>query len=138
MRRASDKIYNSPMNKVRTVEGALQLKGKFGFVLSEDPKVGDVMIQGPSLSLAMNGDRVRAKVTSKPGEARRSGEITDVLIHSRRTVVGAFRRLGNLPVLVPEGDGAPVQLIDLQSLVPHVGDVITARIQTWATAKEAA
>jgi ribonuclease R len=119
-------------------EGVLQHKGKIGFVLSEDPKVGDVLIQGPSLRLAMNGDRVRARVISAPGELRRAGEITEVLIHSHETVVGAFRRMGNLPVLVPEDESAYVHLTDLQSLVPHVGDVITARISTWPTAKEAA
>src|SRR5438094_2276904 len=70
------------------VEGLLQLKGKFGFVLSEDPKLGDVMVQGPSLRLAMGGDRVRARVTSRPEEPRRSGEITEVLLHARQTVVG--------------------------------------------------
>src|SRR6478752_4335698 len=101
------------------VEGFLQLKGKFGFVLSEDPKAGDVMVQGPTLKLAMNGDRVRAKVTSGPEALRRSGEIVEVLSHSRQTVVGAFRRMGNLPVLVPEDDSAMVHLVDLQSFVPH-------------------
>ena len=59
-------------------EGVLQHKGKIGFVLSEDPKVGDVLIQGPSLRLAMNGDRVRARVTSAPGELRRAGETRDL------------------------------------------------------------
>ncbi len=120
------------------VEGALQLKGKFGFVLSEDPKAGDVMVQGPSLRLAMNGDRVRAKVTSGPEALRRSGEIIEVLSHSRQTVVGAFRRMGNLPVLVPEDESAMVHLKDLKSFVPHVGDIITAQILTWPTIKDAA
>jgi ribonuclease R len=119
-------------------DGILQLKGKFGFVLSEDPKLGDVMVQGPSLKLAMDGDRVRSRVTSKPGEPRRAGEIAEVLVHSRQSVVGAFRRLDNLPVVVPEDDGAPVHLINLQSHVPHVGDIVAARIVTWATPKEAA
>jgi len=119
-------------------EGVLQLKGKFGFVLSENPPLGDVMVQGPSLRLAMGGDRVRARVTSKPGEPRRSGEIVQVLVHSHQTVVGAFRRMGNLPVVVPEDEGPMVNLTDLQSLVPHVGDIVTARIVTWATEKEAA
>jgi ribonuclease R len=119
------------------VEGVLQHKGKIGFVLSEDPKVGDVLIQGPSLRLAMNGDRVRARVTSAAGELRRSGEIAEVLIHAHQTIVGAFRRMGNLPVLVPEDESAFVHLTDLQSLVPHVGDVITARITSWPTAKDA-
>jgi len=120
------------------VEGILQHKGKIGFVLSEDPKVGDVLIQEPSLRLAMNGDRVRARVTSAPGELRRAGEITQVLVHSHETVVGAFRRMGNLPVLVPEDESAFIHLTDLQSLVPHVGDVVTARITSWPTGKEAA
>jgi len=119
-------------------EGVLQHKGKIGFVLSEDPKAGDVLIQGPSLRLAMNGDRVRARVTSAPGELRRAGEITQVLVHAHQTVVGAFQRMGNLPVLVPEDESAFVHLVDLQSLVPHVGDVVTARITIWPTAKEAA
>ena len=120
-------------------EGLLQLKGKFGFVLSEDPKLGDVMVQGPSLRLAMGGDRVRAAChVASLCELRRSGEITEVLVHSRQTVVGTFRRMGNLPVLEPENEGALVHLLDLQSLVPHVGDVVTARIRTWATAKDAA
>ncbi len=70
---------NSPKGEKVFVDGILQLKGKFGFVLSEEPKVGDVMVQGPGLRLAMGGDRVRARVTSKPGEPRRSGEITEVL-----------------------------------------------------------
>lgn len=120
------------------VEGFLQLKGKFGFVLSEDPKAGDVMVQGESLKLAMNGDRVRAQVMSLPTAERRSGDIVQVLTRAHETVVGAFRRLGNLPVVVPDDEGAMVHLADLQSFVPHVGDIVTARIRTWPTAKEAA
>ncbi|OGR88893.1 MAG: ribonuclease R [Elusimicrobia bacterium RIFCSPLOWO2_01_FULL_59_12] len=120
------------------VEGVLQLKGTFGFVLSEDPKAGDVMVTGPGLKLAMGGDRVRARVTSAPGAVRRAGEIVDVLVHARQTVVGTFRRMGNLPVVMPEDDGPMVHLADLQSFVPHVGDIVTARIQTWASAQKAA
>jgi ribonuclease R len=126
------------------VEGVLQLKGHFGFVLSEDPKTGDVMVNGPSLKMAMNGDRVRARVTGQepstqagaPG--RRSGEIIEVLTHAHQTVVGVFRRMGNLPVVVPEDEGPWVHLSDLKSFVPHVGDIVTARIETWATAQRAA
>ena len=119
------------------VEGVLQHKGKIGFVLSEDPKAGDVLIQGPSLRLAMNGDRVCARVTSASGDLRRAGEITQVLVHAHQAVVGAFQRMGNLPVLVPDDESAFVHLLDLQSLVPHVGDIVTARMTTWPTAKEA-
>lgn len=129
-----------PLSKreAEIVEGIYQSKGKFGFVLAENPKLGDVMIQGPTARLAMSGDRVRARVTSGPEEARRSGEMTDVLVRSRETMVGAFRRMGNLPVLVPDDDGPMVHLTDLKSLVPHVGDIVTAKILTWPTGKDAA
>src|SRR5690349_19485732 len=81
------------------VEGILQLKGKFGFVLSETPNVGDVLIQGQSLKLAMNGDRVKAHVLSNVVDGRRSGVITQVLVRARDTVVGSFKRLGNMTVV---------------------------------------
>src|ERR1700733_11996402 len=132
------RLAEAPKGAPVIVEGVLQLKGKFGFALFEDPKFGDVMVQGPSLRLAMGGDRVQSRVTSKPGEPRRSGEITKVLIHSHQTVVGAFRRMGNLPVVVPEDEAPMIHLVDMQSFVPHVGDIVTARIQTWATEKDAA
>ncbi len=120
------------------VEGLLQLKAKFGFVLSEDPALGDVMVDGPTLKLAMNGDRVRARVVSEPDAIRRCGVITDILVHSRTTAVGTFRRVGHVPALVPENEGAPVTLVDLQSFVPHVGDVVAARILRWPTEQNAA
>jgi ribonuclease R len=113
------------------------MKTNFGFVLSEDPTQKDVMVAGPTLKLAMGGDRVRVRVTSEK-EGRRSGEIVNVLVHSRQTVVGVFRRMGNLPVLAPDDEGALVHLVDLQSWVPHVGDIVTARIKSWPTPKDAA
>ena len=128
----------APRKDAVVVEGILDITGKFGFVLSVDPKVGDVMIQGPTLGKAMGGDRVRARVTSPPDAARRSGEIIDVLIHAHQTVVGTFRRMGNLPVVAPEDEGAVVHLVDLGTFVPHVGDIVTARVQSWPTDKEAA
>lgn len=124
-------------NDEEVVEGFLQMKTNFGFVLSEIPNVPDVMISGATLKLAMDGDRVRAKVTSVK-EGRKSGDIFEVLTRAHQTVVGAFRRLGNLPVVVPDDAGQPVHLTDLGSFVPHVGDVVTARIESWPTAQQAA
>jgi len=115
------------------IEGILQLKGKFGFVLSEDPKAGDVMVQGPGLRLAMNGDRVRVRVTSAPGVPRRAGEILEVLVHARKTIVGVFQREGNRAMVVPEDDSAMIQITDMKSFVPHIGDLVTAHILTWPT-----
>ncbi len=128
---------HGPEKAHEIVEGFLQMKANFGFVLSETSLVPDVMVAGPSLKLAMGGDRVRAKVTSVK-DGRRSGEIVEVITRAHQTVVGSFRRLGNLPVVVPDDEGQPVHLSDLGSFVPHVGDVVTARIESWPTAQQAA
>src|SRR5260221_13757423 len=58
------------------IEGILQVKKTFGFVLAPDGS-GDVLIQGRSFRLAMDGDRVRARVTGV-NEGRRFGEIVEV------------------------------------------------------------
>jgi len=72
------------------VEGVLQLKGAFGFVLSEDPAVGDVMVNGPTLKMAMGGDRVARRVTSARRRLVRDPRPSlrrtrRVLVHSRST-----------------------------------------------------
>src|SRR5688572_14168053 len=76
----------------KTVEGVLQRKGKNGYVLSEQPGETDVLVQGASLRLAMDGDRVRVRLKHAPPGERRSGDIIEVLNRSRQNFVGLFRR----------------------------------------------
>ncbi len=115
------------------VEGVFQNKGKFGFVLSADPLVGDVLIQGPSLRLAMGEDRVKARVTSAPSEARRSGNIVEVLSRAHQTVVGTFKRVGPNAVLMTEADEGPVHILEMNGLSPKAGDLAVVRITRWPT-----
>lgn len=124
------------MNK--TVEGILQLKGRIGFVLSEQPGLTDVLIEGISLRLAMDGDRVRARLTSSGNAPRRTGEIIDVLVRARETVVGAFGRLEGNAVVLPENSTVPVLLLDLQGKNPGNGELIVARITRWPTREQSA
>jgi ribonuclease R len=119
-------------------EGALQVKGKFAFVLSEDPKVGDVLIQGHSMRLAMDGDRVRARVTSSADALRRSGEIVEVLKRAHQTAVGTFKRLGNMTALATDNDESVIRILDMGGFSPKVGDLAVVRITQWPTAKEMA
>ncbi len=122
------------VSKVLTlVEGVLQVKGKFGFVLSEDPKVGDVLVQGPSLQLAMEGDRVRARVTSISGDPRRSGVIVEVLKRAHQTVTGSFQRQGNRAVVMSDKNQSVVQILDMGKFSPKVGDMIVVRVTRWPT-----
>ncbi|MCB4756765.1 MAG: ribonuclease R [Elusimicrobia bacterium] len=120
------------------MEGAFQHKGQFGFVLSEDPLIGDVLVQGPSLRLAMGGDRVRARVLSAPSETRRSGEIVEVLTRARETAVGTFKRLGPMAVLSTQADETQIRILDLKGFSPRVGDLAVVRITRWPTLKEPA
>jgi ribonuclease R len=118
--------------------GILQLKGKIGFVLSEDPSVGDVLVQGPSLRLALDGDRVRARVTSPSHDPRRSGVIVQVLDRARQTVVGTFQRQGPRTVVVIEKDQSIIDILDLQKKSPKVNDVVVVKLTRWPTQGKAA
>jgi ribonuclease R len=115
------------------VEGKLQHKGRFGFVLSETPGKPDLFITGPTLKLAMNGDRVRAR-TLWHGD-RPEGEILSIVTHARTTLVGAFLA-GPLPALAPEGPGDPVLIIDNGGLAPKDGDLCVLRVTRWPTLAE--
>lgn len=122
----------------RFAEGTLQLKGRVGFVLSEDPALTDVLIEGVSLRLAMDGDRVRAEVTSPPRAPRRLGRIVKVMQRARSTVVGAFGRLQGAPVVIPENAPEPIRLLQLHGLHPGDGELVVARITQWPSAKAGA
>ncbi len=120
------------------VEGELERKGRVGFVLSEQPGETDVLVQGPSLKLAMAGDRVRVRLQAVAEGARRVGDIIEVISHSRLTFVGLFRRLSGVVSLVSEDDESSLRLSDLQGLNPHEGDVCVSRITVWPTKDVAA
>jgi len=71
------------------LEGKVQHHGRFAFLLSEKPGREDLMLRGPSLRLAMDGDRVQVRLT--PGEKGRAvGEIVRVLERARAGVREAF------------------------------------------------
>ncbi|MBI2069644.1 MAG: hypothetical protein HYT79_03500 [Elusimicrobia bacterium] len=77
----------------KTIEGQLVLKGKFGFVLSEKPGVADIYVQGDTLRLAMNGDRVAVKISPSSEPSRPEGEIVRVISRARANVVGIFQKI---------------------------------------------
>lgn len=118
------------------VEGVLQQKGRIGFLLSEQPGVPDILVEGASLRLALDGDRVRVRVTSDAKAARRSGEIVAVVERARETLVGAFGRLQGHPVLIAEECPAPIRLLDLKGHTPGNGELAVARITRWPTKDE--
>ena len=124
-----------PQNPSPAVEGVLQHKGRFGFVLSETPGKPDLFITGPTLKLAMNGDRVQARML-RSGD-RPEGEILSVMRRARTTLVGVYRA-GTPPALAPEGAGDPVAIMDMGGLTPTAGDLCVLRVTRWPSPSEPA
>lgn len=112
-----------------SIQGVLQLRGRFGFVLSEDPGKPDIYVAGPSLHQAMDGDRV--EVSLIPGH-RREGRIISVVKRARKTAVGILRKLKDEHYVVPEDDSlAPVKVLDFNGLAMKLGQAGVVRITQW-------
>lgn len=112
-----------------SVQGVLQLRGRFGFVISEEPGKPDIYVAGPSLHQAMDGDRVQVSLI--PGH-RREGKIISVVTRARKTAVGILRKLKDEFYIVPEDDSlAPVRVIDFSGLTMQLGQAGVIRITYW-------
>lgn len=130
------KKHSKAVPSASTVEGNLQMKGRVGFVLSEVPGQTDVLVEGPTLRLAFDGDRVKARVTSGPGAPRRFGEIIEVVHRARETMVGAFARIEGHPAVTTEESPIPIKLLDLRGKTPGSGELVVLRITRWPTKHE--
>ena len=102
-------------------------------MLSENSALTDVLIDGPTLQLAMDGDRVQARVTSGAHAPRRSGVITKILERARHSIVGSFVRIDGTFCAVPSNGGRPILLKHLPHPAPKENDLIVARIVMWPT-----
>src|SRR5688572_18079347 len=111
-----------------TIDGVLQIKGRVGFILSEQENVPDILVQGPSLKMARDGDRVRARLNPARGADRRSGTIVSVVTRARKTAVGAIQRLEGALYLVPPDEDFRVRLTDVGGLQPHEGHTAVAEV----------
>ena len=116
------------------VEGVIQHKGTFAFLLSEKEGVGDVFIRGRGLDLAMDGDRVQARVCPEK-TGRLAGEIIAVVKRARTSLVGILRRVKDTWVLVPEkGSAPPAAVIGFApKVVPMEGSFAVMQITRWPT-----
>ncbi len=114
------------------VEGVIQHKGTFAFLLSEKPGVEDVFIRGRGLDLAMDGDRVQARVRPEK-TGRLAGEIIAVIKRARTSMVGILKRVKNDWVLFPEKGNAPPALVIgfAPKIVPIEGAFAVLQVTRW-------
>ncbi len=120
------------------VEGRLEIKGRVGFVVTGQAGQSDVLVQGPSLKLAMDGDKVLVRLRGTEPDGRRLGEITKVLDHARKTMIGTFKRRANVAFLESLDNGTVLRLVDLKNHRPKEDDIVVARITVWPSAQKGA
>jgi ribonuclease R len=122
------------------VEGRIQHRGRFAFLLSETPGEPDVYLRGSTLRLAMDGDRVVARVFEERG-GRRMGSIVRVTTRARSVLVGTLRRAGKHWALIPEGgdeEGAVHVLRAETGVSLREGALASLKIERWPTEERAA
>jgi ribonuclease R len=119
----------------KSVEGRIQHKGTFAFLISEVPGQDDLYLGGPTVKLAMDGDRVEARVTGERG-GRRTGEILRIVTRARTTAVGMLRQVGRFWAIFPEGvpDDAGMEVLGFaKGIEPRAGVLAALRIDRWPT-----
>jgi len=124
----------------KLVEGKIQHKGRFAFLISEREGEPDVYLKGSTLRLAMDGDRVAARVFFDRG-GKRAGEIVRVLERARTVVVGELRRAGQFWALIPEG-GSESDALQVTGAAKGVAlserALASLRIERWPTEERGA
>ena len=122
------------------IEGKIQHHGHFAFLIAEKEGGKDVYLSGPTLKLAMDGDRVAARVVGDRG-GKPAGEIVRVIARGRATVVGTLRRAGKVWALIPEGgrEGDALEVTGPENGASLIeGRVAALRIERWPTERRAA
>jgi len=116
------------------LEGVIQHHGRFAFLLAETEGGSDVFLRGRGLDLAMDGDRVQARVRREPN-GRFCGEIVRVLKRARTSMVGILKHMPRGWAVCPEkGDAPPAQVISFAPKVtPKEGSFAVLEITRWPT-----
>ncbi|MDD5259494.1 MAG: ribonuclease R [bacterium] len=127
-RQRSDKV------KGTIVTGVIQHHGRFAFLLAEKENGADVFLHGRGLDLAMDGDKVSAKV-HREADGRFSGEIINVLEHARKNIIGVLKKLPHGWIVVSEkGDVPATEVAGFgQKLTPTPGAIAVLQITRWPT-----
>ncbi|MDE2141381.1 MAG: VacB/RNase II family 3'-5' exoribonuclease [Elusimicrobia bacterium] len=117
------------------IEGKIQHRGHFAFLIAESEGGKDVYLSGKTLRLAMDGDRVAARIVGNRG-GKLSGEIVRVITRGRTTMVGVLRRAGKFWALIPEG-GAEGDALEVTGPAKGVtlieGQLAALKIERWPT-----
>ncbi len=117
-----------------STEGVIQHHGRFAFLLTETEGGSDVFLRGRGLDLAMDGDRVQARVRREKN-GRLCGEIIRVIKRARTSIVGILKHAGSGWAVFPEkGDAPPAQVTGFcAKATPREGAMAVLEVTRWPT-----
>jgi len=121
-------------NQESILEGVIQHHGRFAFMLAETEGGSDVFLRGKGLDLAMDGDRVKARVRRETN-GRFCGEIVGVVKRARTSIVGILKQFPRGWAVLPEkGEAPPAQVINFApGVTPVAGSFAVLQITRWPT-----
>lgn len=129
------------------VEGVFQANDKgFGFVRLDDEEADDVFINSDATKLALDGDRVKVKITAggNPWNGKGpEGQVEEILERGASSIVGEYTPLEDLQVKISHFAGYVISTnkkfkkyrvyVSENGLIPQMGDMVKVSLKTYPT-----
>lgn len=129
------------------VEGAFRANDKgFGFVRLDDEEADDVFINSDATKLALDGDRVKVKITAggNPWNGKGpEGQVEEILERGASSIVGEYTPLEDLQVKISHFAGYVISTnkkfkkyrvyVSENGLIPQMGDMVKVSLKTYPT-----
>lgn len=129
------------------VEGVFRANDKgFGFVRLDDEEADDVFINSDATKLALDGDRVKVKITAggNPWNGKGpEGQVEGILERGASSIVGEYTPLEDLQVKISHFAGYVISTnkkfkkyrvyVSENGLIPQMGDMVKVSLKTYPT-----
>jgi ribonuclease R len=116
------------------ITGVLEInQGGYGFVLVNDPKMGDIFIAARNLGTAFNGDTVEVSLFAKQKGKNLEGQVINVLKRKREEIIGVLQHTHNFYFVKPDDINIPRDIyVDENNLNgAEIGDKVIAGKVEW-------
>ncbi|MCD9218920.1 ribonuclease R [Lactobacillus delbrueckii subsp. lactis] len=129
------------------VEGVFRANDKgFGFVRLDDEEADDVFINSDATKLALDGDRVKVKITAggNPWNGKGpEGQVEEILERGASSIVGEYIPLEDLQAKISHFAGYVISTnkkfkkyrvyVSENGLIPQMGDMVKVSLKTYPT-----
>ncbi|MFV4901541.1 ribonuclease R [Lactobacillus delbrueckii] len=129
------------------VEGVFRANDKgFGFVRLDDEEADDVFINSDATKLALDGDRVKVKITAggNPWNGKGpEGQVEEILERGASSIVSEYTPLEDLQVKISHFAGYVISTnkkfkkyrvyVSENGLIPQMGDMVKVSLKTYPT-----